>query len=233
MQLRAENLSKQFYRKRQDSNYFFPVKEVSLVVEEGKITVLHGASGGGKSTLLNMLAGILEPEEGQVFLGEDNLYQMEDKDLAHYRNQHIGVIPQGQTAVQSLTVLENVLLPVTLYGVGKKNRQEVKEAREYGKILLDRMGIGDLEKILPSELSGGEMRRMAIARALIKNPDVVLADEPTADLDEENTRIVLEELKKAAKEGCGVLLVTHDRDAMGYADISYRMKDGEIQKEEE
>ena len=177
-----------------------------------------GRSGSGKSTLLNVCAGLLEPTTGKVFLDDTDLYALEDKERSRLRNQAIGVIPQGQTGLRSLTVLENVLLPCEMYGI---TGQE-----EYAMELLERVGIADLAGTYPSELSGGEMRRLSIARALIRNPGVLLADEPTGDLDDENTHVVLGMLRRFADEGTAVLLVTHESDAEEYADEVYRMEKG-------
>lgn len=227
MNLRAQNVSKQFIRKRNDSNVFYAVEDVSIELPEGEVTVLYGASGSGKSTLLTILAGILNPTSGQVFFGEEAIYGMEDGQLSSFRNEHIGMMPQGQTAIQSLTVLENILLPFDLYGT-KKNKQAAERALE----LLNKIGIEELKDIMPSELSGGELRRMAIARALIKNPDVILADEPTADLDEENTEEVLKLLRTIANQGKAVFVVTHDNEVRRYADTVYYMNQGRLTKGE-
>ena len=130
----------------------------------------------------------------------------------------MGIVPQGQTGLHSLTVLENVKLPCLLYGE--------KVSDEYTMELLEKVGIADLKDVYPNELSGGEMRRLAIARALIKKPAILLADEPTGDLDDENTHRVLRLLRQAADEATAVLLVTHEREAAAYADQLYRMDGG-------
>ncbi len=227
MTLRTQNVSKQYIRKRKDSNVFFAVEDVSIELPVGAITVLYGPSGSGKSTLLTMLAGILTPTHGQVLWGEESIYEMDDEHLSRFRNEHFGVVPQGQTAIQSLTVLENILLPCELYK-GKNDKQEKEDALK----LLDQTNIRALKDIMPSELSGGELRRMSIARALIKNPDVILADEPTADLDEENKRELLKLFKTTANQGRAVFIVTHDKEAICCADAMYRMDQGKLVKGE-
>ena len=194
------------------------MQETSLSISGGKLIEIMGRSGSGKSTLLNVCAGLLEPTAGKVFLDDTDLYALEDKERSRLRNQAIGVIPQGQTGLRSLTVLENVLLPCEMYGI---TGQE-----EYAMELLERVGIADLAGTYPSELSGGEMRRLSIARALIRKPGVLLADEPTGDLDDENTHVVLGMLRRFADEGTAVLLVTHESDAEEYADEGYRMEKG-------
>ncbi|MBR1497306.1 MAG: ATP-binding cassette domain-containing protein [Oscillospiraceae bacterium] len=218
MVLRAENVSRRFLRQRKGSNVFYAVRGATLALAPGSLTELTGRSGSGKSTLLNLLAGLLEPTEGKVFLDGTDLYALEDGPRSRLRNQTLGVIPQGQTALGALTVLENVLLPGLLYGLPCP--------RERGEELLDQVGIAPLKNACPTELSGGELRRLAIARALALRPGILLADEPTGDLDDENTRTVLSLLRRSADEGLAVLLVTHEREAAGYADRHYRMDGG-------
>ena len=218
MILRTENVTRQYFRQGKGTNVFTALQETSLSISGGKLIEIMGRSGSGKSTLLNVCAGLLEPTTGKVFLDDTDLYLLEDKERSRLRNQAIGVIPQGQTGLRSLTVLENVLLPCEMYGI---TGQE-----EYAMELLERVGIADLAGTYPSELSGGEMRRLSIARALIRNPGVLLADEPTGDLDDENTHVVLGMLRRFADEGTAVLLVTHESDAEEYADEVYRMEKG-------
>ena len=257
MRLVAENISRQFIRKTRTGNVFNAVEPMDLTLEGGRLTVLLGRSGGGKSTLLNMLAGLLEPTTGEVkvfgagAVGEQkneesrqrtsssvsekadtagqgggdsagvSLYKLDDGALSRFRNRYIGVVPQGQTAVTSLSVEENIALPYTLYGV--KAPQEKIDA------LMKELDISRLKEAYPAELSGGEMRRMAIARALMRDPGVILADEPTGDLDDENTETVLQLLKHRAEAGACVLLVTHEERARVYADDIWKMAEGRIE----
>ena len=221
MQLRAENISRRYFRKHGEANFFEAVRSVSLTLESGKLTVLNGKSGSGKTTLLNMIGGLLNPSEGKVFLDETDLYALEDKDLSRLRSKRIGVIPQGRSAVDTLSVYENILLPGMLYG----GTLRTEEAENWMTVL----GISDLRNAMPAELSGGELRRMAIARTLTANPEVILADEPTGDLDNENTRTVLTAFQQAAKAGKAVLVVSHETDAEAYADQIYHMNHGTIE----
>jgi len=218
MELRAENISRRYFRKRGEANFFEAVKPVSLTLRGGKMTVLKGRSGSGKTTLLHMLAGLLNPSEGKVFLDDTDLYALEDAELSRVRNEKIGVIPQGRSAVDTLTVYENILLPGLLYG--DKPRTEAAEG------WMEALDISSLRDVMPAELSGGELRRMAIARTLTADPDVILADEPTGDLDNENTVIVLDALCQAAKAGKAVLVVSHEDDVEAYADEVIRMDAG-------
>lgn len=215
MILQAKKAGKQFIRRREAGNVFWAVKDEDLTLEGGKFIAVYGASGSGKSTLLSMLAGILKPTEGEILLDGKDLYGMPDGQQTEFRTKHISMIPQGQTAVQSLNVLENVML--SCYFRKDLAGQEDK-LREHAEELLKTLGIDSLRAVMPREMSGGELRRMAVARALLPDPDVVLADEPTADLDDVNTDIVLGCLKQSAEYGKAVLVVTHDHKVVEYAD---------------
>ena len=252
MILRAENISKRYFRKTGEANYFYAVKQVSLTLEPGTVTVLEGRSGSGKTTLLHMLAGLLSPSEGKVFADETDLYSLKDQELSVLRNRKTGVVPQARSAIQTLSVRENILLPCSLYGQENPDRRknaskdpggvdQTKRCPEQAGIprspqeacvyWMEELGISALADSRPAELSGGELRRMAIARALTADPEVLLADEPTGDLDDENTIRVLETFQKAARSGKAVLLVSHDSQTLSYADRSFRMDQGELQSE--
>mgnify|MGYP002624743060 CR=1 FL=1 len=218
MSLKAEQISKRYFRKSGEANHFFAVRNVSLELKPGCVTVLMGRSGSGKTTLLHMLSGLLTPTEGKVWLDETDLYQLSDDDLSRLRNEKIGVIPQGKSALDALTVWENILLPLNLRGSKKET--------DAADVWLERLGIAHLRNAMPAELSGGELRRMAIARALAGTPDILLADEPTGDLDDENTQLILKLLREEANRGAAVLIVTHESGALAYADNSYRMNEG-------
>ena len=219
--LRAENLSMRYFRKTGQANHFYAVKDVSLALRPGEVALLTGRSGSGKTTLLHMLSGLLKPTEGRVMLEDTDLYALPDADLSRLRNMRLGVIAQGRSAVDTLTVLENVLLPRQLRG----EKGDVDEAFKW----LAALGIADLVNARPAELSGGELRRMAIARALAGDPEVILADEPTGDLDDENTAAVLSLLQRSAVEdGKTVLLVTHDSEALPYGTAIYRLESGTL-----
>ena len=221
MMLKAEGISKKFFRQTGAANWFYAVAPLSLEVPSGSVTVLMGRSGSGKTTLLNMLAGILEPTEGTVSLDRTDLYSMKDAELSRFRNGRIGVVPQVRSAVDTLTVTENILLPAVLYG----KKPPAEEARRR----MDELEIAHLADTMPGELSGGELRRMAIIRAMVQDPDILLADEPTGDLDDENTEKVLSALSSFAhKQGRAVFLVTHEADAVHYADRLFRMEKGRL-----
>lgn len=222
MKLTAQKICKKFNRKTNGASWFYAVQETDFALQENALTAIYGRSGGGKTTLLNMLGGLLAPTEGKVFVDGADLYAMPDKELSEFRNRNFGVIPQGSTALSALTALENVLLPRLL--CGKRNSSDEKYAME----LLETVGIAQLSEAMPNELSGGELRRMAIARALMNKPSVLFADEPTGDLDDENTALVLSLLRDTARNGTAVLMVTHEGEAENYADIVMRMDGGSL-----
>lgn len=226
MNLTAESVSKKHMRNAGDANYIEPVKECSLILKTGSLTLLSGRSGCGKTTFLNILSGLLAPSSGKVYLDKTDLYALDDKRLSALRNRHFGIIPQGESALHSLTLIENVLLP------GKLSREENNKSgmKKRADMLLDRFNIGHLKNELPGALSGGELRRMAICRALILDPEVIFADEPTGDLDDDNTLMVLKMLRNLADDGHTVFLVTHENRGCDFADNIYRMDAGILTK---
>lgn len=219
MLLEIKGVSKKYYRPTKEASHFEAVKPCDLVVQSGRVTEIIGRSGSGKSTLLYMAAGLLTPNSGKVLLDKKDLYAMNDRDLSLLRNKNFGVIPQGQTGLFSLSVLENVKTPATLYADGDDYEKRALE-------LLDQVGIRHLAGAKMNELSGGELRRMAIARALLLEPKIIFADEPTDDLDDENTKTVLSLIRSIADQGAAVLLVTHEAEAQKYADSIFRMDAG-------
>lgn len=225
MILEALGLTKDFPRAGKGSNVFTVVQPIDLTLRAGEMIEITGRSGSGKSTLLNMLAGMLTPTSGKVLLDGADLYALDEGAVAKLRNEKIGLIPQGHTALLSLTVLENVLLPSALY-----HKDAAPESR--AKELLEKVGLTSLMDSKPNELSGGELRRMAIARAMLMKPGIILADEPTAGLDDENVIAVLELLRGAADDGAAVLLVTHEDEAAQYADRVLTMDGGKLSKKE-
>lgn len=225
MIIEATGLTKEFARARGGKRLFTAVHPLDIGLEERQLTLVSGHSGSGKSTLANMLAGILTPTAGHVRLDGTDLYSLRDEELSRLRNERIGLVPQGHTALRALTVLDNVLLPSILYA---KAEAPADRARE----LLASVGLGDLADAAPTELSGGELRRMAIARALLMDPAIVIADEPTAGLDSVNATAALTLLRDAADRGAAVLVVSHEAEAQRFADRSYVMEDGHLRESE-
>ena len=195
------------------------VKNASYAFESGKLYAVVGPSGSGKSTLLSMLAGLDVPGEGDVTLGEDNLKTL---DLDQYRREGVSIIFQAFCLLPLLTVRENVCLPMEMQGI-PENEARIKAAEALVKVGIEE----SKHKRFPSALSGGEQQRVAIARSLCSGAPVLLADEPTGNLDGENTRIVMEILRRLAhEEGRCVIVVTHDPEVAEAADLVLRMKDG-------
>ena len=220
MKLKAEKAGRMYFRGGRDTNYFYAVEAQDFELEEGCITIITGRSGSGKTTFINMLCGLLTPSCGRVLLDGRDIYALSDRERSLLRNRSFGIIPQGQTGLQCLTVSENVLLPVSMYGNADAKKEQARE-------LLEKLGIGDLWDVYSNELSGGELRRMSVARALINDPGIIIADEPTGDLDDDTTKLVMELLKSRAKNGASVLIVTHDKDVIPYGDIVYKMQNGQ------
>ena len=216
MHLEIRNLRKDYSR---GETTFSAVKDVNLEVNGGDFISVVGHSGSGKSTLLNLIAGLLLPTSGEILLdGESAIISSDDK-ASELRNTVIGHIPQGQSLLSNLTVFDNVRLPFYLSEREGDPSDQVHE-------LLTGLGIGSLAGSYPNSLSGGEARRVAIARALINKPAILLADEPTSDLDAENTDEIMLLFKRIAKEGTAVIMVTHDQRTLNAVDRSYTMEDG-------
>ena len=221
MELRAENISQDFLRDSAREGYIVAVAETDLCLSSGTVTAVMGRSGSGKSTLLHILGGLLPPVTGKVFVGATDLYALPEDARAELRSSNLGIVPQQLMSLRALTVRENVLLSALLYG-----REQGVSA--HADALMERLGIASLAQVYPSELSGGELRRMMIARALAGTPQILLLDEPTGDLDAENTRRVLELVRETADAGTAVLLVTHERAAASYADVCCTMAEGRL-----
>ncbi|MBR1471486.1 MAG: ATP-binding cassette domain-containing protein [Lachnospiraceae bacterium] len=229
MELRTEGIRKDFIRKGNGTNVYTAVQPADLLLRAGTITGIRGRSGSGKSTLLNMLAGILCPTQGKVFYDDADLYAMEDRVLSGYRNSHIGYIPQGSSAISSLTIRENVLLP----GMLKKSTVAEAELEKEAERLMQQLGILHLAGEKPQHLSGGELKRMSVARAMLLKPEVLLADEPTGDLDDENTEVFFRLMREYAGDGHIVLIVTHEENIRTHADQLYRMDAGRLTEEQQ
>ena len=200
------------------------LKGVDLAVDAGQFTAIMGKSGSGKSTLLGIIAGLEKPDEGDVSILGHKLDGMSDRDLATLRRRSIGIVFQGFSLIPSLTALDNVLLP-TFFAT----ETSAAERRQRGVDLLKQVGLGDRLNYHPATLSGGEQQRVAIARALMNNPAILLADEPTGNLDQETGASVLELLLDLGRtHGTGLLMVTHDPDVAAKAGHVVEMKDGRI-----
>lgn len=193
---------------------------ISLEIDKGELVSVHGPSGCGKTTLLLISGGLMNPDEGRVFLGDQNLYKMSPGDRDRERAVKIGFVFQQFYLVPYINVLENVLIP----SIGSNSYSDYYEKR--ARDLISRFNLGHRIDHKPGELSTGERQRVALARALINQPAVLFADEPTGNLDDENAEIVLKFISEFAEEGGAVLLVTHDKRISNKAHRTYIMKDG-------
>ena len=200
------------------------LKGVELKVEKGEIVAIIGKSGAGKTTLLQIIGTLDRPTKGEVLIDGTSVFTMKDKDLAAFRNKHIGFIFQFHQLLPEFTALENVCIPAMIA------RQKESEYKARATKLLTDLGLGDRLDHKPNALSGGEKQRVAAARALMMNPDIILADEPTGSLDSQNKKELSELLLKLRKEyGQTILLVTHDKELAGIADRIIEIKDGVIE----
>lgn len=202
------------------------VKGISLTVEKGEFVTILGASGSGKTTLLDLIGTLDSPTKGKVLIDGVDASSLSDRKLSLLRNEKIGFVFQSYNLVPYLNVLENVILPLMVYG--KDNEQGM----ELAKKLLAEVGLGEKMRKKPNELSGGEQQRVAIVRALINKPPILLADEPTGNLDSKTSEDVLRLLARMSKEdNITVLMATHDPDLTKLSDRSIYIKDGQIEKE--
>ena len=254
--LEIRGLTREFVRR----GVSFPaVDDVSLTLGPGEFSAIVGRSGNGKSTLLNLITGLLRPSAGSIMLDGNDVAALDDRRMSDLRNRAIGFVTQIQTLLPNLTAIDNVILPAVLRGGPRRENATVDEERtsepavdsdlpdviqpasartslapqsDYmmrrAQMLLDQVLVGDLAFCYPKELSGGEMRRVSIARALMNEPKLLIADEPTGDLDAESTAVVMRLLRRVADDGTAVLMVTHDPDALEYVDRTYRMDRGRL-----
>ena len=220
--IKTENLSKSFKR---GSNTIFAVKNVNFTLEEGDFVNIIGRSGSGKSTFLNLLSGLLKPTEGKVFAKGKDMSDFSDRETSKYRNEVIGFVPQSLGTLPNLNVLENVSLPYYLF-------KRDDSAYEKAAMLLDEMGILHLKDDFPKNLSGGELKRVLIARSMINSPELLILDEPTSDLDKNTTMEIMDLLKKINSKGTALIIVTHELDILKYGNTLCQMEDGSLIKKE-
>lgn len=202
------------------------LNNINIEIKPSLLTAILGKSGSGKTTLMNIIGGIDSPTSGDVFINDTNLAKLSDKELTMFRRKNIGFVFQAFYLEKSFTVYENLLIPFLIDDINKN------EANNKIDDLLQKLDIVDLKNKKVCNLSGGEKQRVAIARALALDSDIILADEPTGNLDSKNGKIVLDILKGLANNGKTVVLVTHNEDdARKYADEIIRLKDGYIENE--
>jgi putative ABC transport system ATP-binding protein len=218
-----KNLSKKF---KEGDQTRVVLDNTNASINTGEFVAILGKSGSGKSTLLNLISGIDLVDQGEIWIAGQNLTRMSDSQRTLFRRQHTGFIFQFFNLIPTLTVYENVVLPLELLGM----RNE--PAHERVLFLLNEVGLLDRQKTFPDRLSGGEQQRIAIARALVHNPVLVLADEPTGNLDDETGKMVLGLLDRLTRrEGKNLVLVTHSIEAAGYADRILELHDGRLSED--
>jgi ABC-type lipoprotein export system ATPase subunit len=203
-----------------DKQAFKAVDNVSITVGKGEMVSIVGHSGSGKTTLLSLIGGLTKPDSGQVLIDSVNIWSMNDNRLSEFRNRKISFIYQFSSLIPTLTALENIMLPTVFGDYGNDTELHAKE-------LLSMVGLGEKITSYPSHLSGGQQRRVAIARAFITSPEIILADEPTGDLDEETEREVIDLFHRMNEEkGLTFLIVTHNKEIAGQAGRQFKMTNG-------
>jgi putative ABC transport system ATP-binding protein len=218
--IRTNNLTKEYVR---DEFHVIALDGVNIQIDRGDFVALMGPSGSGKSTLLHLIAAMDRATDGEIEVLGANLRSMNDREIAHWRNVHIGFIFQSFNLLPVLTALENVELPLKLTNLAKKERYE------HAETALKLVGLGDRMGHLPKQLSGGQEQRVAIARAIVTDPDLILADEPTGNLDAAAAEDVLTMLKRLNKEfGKTIIMVTHDPHAARFATTMRHLEKGQL-----
>lgn len=204
-------------------NIVHALSNVNLILNKNELTIIEGPSGSGKTTLLNIIGGLLKPSSGKILVNNKNIIEKNDNEKAYYRNKVIGFVFQSFYLEPNFTVYDNVEVPLIIAGIPKNERRKMILST------LDSVGLLDKEKMIASKLSGGEKQRVSIARAIVNNPEIILADEPTGNLDSKNGDMIMSLLKRISKEDKIVIVITHnDEQAIKYGDKIYRLNDGEI-----
>jgi putative ABC transport system ATP-binding protein len=220
--IRCRDVSKVY---QQGENRITALAGVSLEIPRGSFAVIMGPSGSGKSTLLHLIGGLDRPSSGELLVDGRLVGQMGDDEVTLYRRTRVGFVFQFFNLLPTLTALENVALPMVLDGRSKA------VANERAETLLAKFGLANRKNHLPEELSGGEIQRVAVARALAFNPPILLADEPTGNLDSKNGRAILDLLRQINRDdACTVVMVTHSEEAAGYGNRWYHLRDGRVEQ---
>lgn len=219
-----EEIKKSYFLGKQE----LPVlKGIDLIINANEYVALMGPSGSGKSTLMNILGCLDTPTSGKYVLNKKDVSRMQDDELADVRNTEIGFVFQQFNLLPRLTAWENVALPLIYAGIGKVEREDRARA------MLDKVGLGERAHHKPNELSGGQSQRVAIARALINNPSLLLADEPTGNLDTKTSVEIMDLFSKIHKQGNTVVLVTHEEDIANFTNRIIRIRDGVVETDKE
>ena len=218
--IKATGLTKSFLKGKQE---IVPIKDISFQVNSGEFISLMGPSGSGKTTLLNLIAGIDSPTEGTLLIGSQPIHEMSREELTKWRSLHVGYIFQLYHLMPVLTAFENIELPLLLHNLSRAERREKVESA------LNQVGLSDRQNHFPKELSGGQEQRVAIARALVTQPSLIVADEPTGDLDRDAADEILNLLEElSAKENKTIVMVTHDPKAAQKATRCLEIEKGKL-----
>ena len=217
--IRAENISKQYGN---GDATVMAIQDIDFTVESGEFVSIMGESGAGKSTLLSIVGAMNPPSSGKFVVDEIDVYHLGSEKRTDFRREFIGFVFQSFHLVPYLTVLENVMLPLTTIKASKKKKRILAEAA------LNQVGLTGKEQRLPSQISGGEKERVAVARAIVNDPPVLLADEPTGNLDSKTTHEIMDLLQRLNQEGTTILMVTHSQDCAAYAERILRVSDGRL-----
>ena len=196
---------------------------MSLEVKKGEFAAITGHSGSGKTTLFNMMAGLTAPLSGKIYIGGSEITGMKENEKAVFRSQNMGYVLQGQSLLNNFTILDNICMPAYL-------SSQVQEFKERALELLRQIGLEEFAGEYPANLSGGEIRRVAIVRAMLNQPKVILADEPTSNLDPENSHKVMQMLKDISRSGTTVVLSTHELEYLSYVDRVFKMNRGKMEE---
>lgn len=217
--IEVENIVKRYVTGEID---FTALNNINLKIGKGEFTSIMGPSGSGKSTMMNILGCLDRMNSGTYILNEKNVSELDDKELAYIRNKEIGFVFQAFNLLPRMSVLENVELPMTYAGIPKKER------RDKALSALDKVGLSDRVKHRPNEISGGQKQRVAIARAIVNNPAVIMADEPTGNLDTKSSIEIMKIFQNLNNEGATIIMVTHETDIAEYSKRIVKFKDGQI-----
>lgn len=220
--IELKNLSKHY---EMGENIVKALDGIDVEIKKGDFIAIVGPSGSGKSTMMNMIGALDLATKGEIFLDDEDIENLEESELAQIRGRKIGFVFQTFNLIPTLTALENVMLPMTFQGLGGEEKLERAEE------ILKKVGLEHRKNHFSNELSGGEMQRVAIARALANNPEVILADEPTGNIDSKTGREIMKIFTDLNKKGKTIILVTHDLDLTKYATKVLKLRDGKIEKE--